>query len=407
MKLRYQAYDASGRSVADVIDAPNPEEATDLLRRQGLFVTTLTTGGGPRVVEHAQRRHVKSTRKLKHLAIFTRQLYVLATTGTPLVEALGALQRQAKDPSWSKVIGDLRQRVEEGAALSEAMAAHPDCFDVIYRSLVAAGETGGKFEPILDRLSRLVQKQVHARGTLIGALMYPSLLLFVASSVLVLMMAFVLPRFAGLFDTLDVPLPPTTQGLLYISDAIRGYWWAFIGGFVGLVLLVWLWSRTQQGRLTLDSLVLRLPLFGKVVRNFILARLVRLIGVLQDSYVPLLDVLDLARDAAGNAHYRRLMTRASESVTRGEPISTAFADNFLVDATVYEAIRSGESSGKLSEMLINMADFMDEENETVLRSLTSILEPVILIVLGLLVGFVALSMFLPLFDLTAMAGESG
>ncbi len=418
MKLAYQAYDKAGRSVTDTIEAPSMDEASEQLRRRGLYVTSLRQGHakGGRAADAASaeaaplRQGVRlrgNGKRLKNLAMFTRQLYVLACTGTPLTEALHALARQAKDPSWRRVIEDLALRVEEGSSLADAMGAHPDCFDHVYRSLVASGETGGKFEPIMDRLSQLVRRRLQMRSAVVGALVYPSLLLVVAGGVLGLMLMFVLPRFGALFETLDLPLPPTTQALLWISDAIRGYWWAMLGTVALTVGGAWAWSRTASGQLAIDTVLIRVPLLGAVVRSFIVARIIRLLGVLVDSYVPLLEALALTKAAAGNAVYRRLVADAEHAVTRGDPVSSAFSDAQLVNPTVYEAIRSGESSGKLSAMMLNMADFLDEENEVVLKALTSILEPIILIVLGVLVGLVALGMFLPLFDLTAQAGSGG
>jgi type II secretory pathway component PulF len=191
---------------------------------------------------------------------------------------------------------------------------------------------------------------------------------------------FVLPRFAGLFETLDVPLPPTTAALMWISNALRHYWWLIGAGVIGGVFGLVHYLRTEAGKATRDTVMIRLPILGPIVRNFIVARVIRLFGVLMDSYVPLLDVLALTRDAAGNGHYRALLTRAADAVEQGEPISAAFDDPALVTPSVAEAIRSGESTGRLSEMLLNMADFLDEENDVMLRALTSILEPIILIV---------------------------
>jgi type II secretory pathway component PulF len=406
MKLAYQAYDAAGQAVADTIDATSTSEASEQLRRQGLFVTRISEAIAAAADEQQRvsHRRMSGSRRLKNLAMFTRQLFVLLSTGTPVTEALGALKRQAKDARWQQIVGELQSAVEQGGSLSDAMADHPQAFDTIYRSLITAGETSGKFEPILERLSQLVRKRLQTRSAVSGALVYPALLLVVAGVVLSLMLVFVLPRFAELFKTLDMPLPPSTQVMMVISDTLRGYWWLILAGGVAIGFATRWWVRTPQGRDAFDSIVLRVPLLGPLVRSFIIARILRLLGVLTDSSVPLLDAIDLTKTTAGNVHYRRLMTNAEDTVTRGEPISSAFSDPTLVSPSVYEAIRSGESTGKLSVIMINMADFLDEENETLLKTVTGLLEPLILIVLGVLVGLVALSMFLPLFDLTAQAG---
>jgi type IV pilus assembly protein PilC len=283
------------------------------------------------------------------------------------------------------------------------MADHPRAFDAVARSLISAGESGGSFAVMLDRLAVLSRKQLHVRSAIVGAMIYPSLLIVVAISVLSLMLLFVLPRFAGLFETLDVELPPMTLILMACSDFLRSYWWALPLALGGAVFGMRSWLRTDGGRRTLDALMLKLPAVGSIVRSFAVARIARVLGVLLAGKVPLLEALGLARQTVSNFRYVELVTRAEEAVTRGSNVSTVFASTDLVSPALCEAIRAGEQSGQMGPLLLNIADFLDEENEVVVKSLTSILEPIILIVLGVVVGLVALSMFLPLFDLTAAA----
>jgi len=407
MNYTYQAYDASGKTQSGSIAAHTPADARSALRERGLFVTKLDQGGGRagRAGGGGLKLPMGRGKRLKQLAMTTRQLQVLITTGTPIADALVALERQAKDDDWRRTLGAIRQRVEQGDALSDAMAEHPKHFDVIYRALIAAGESGGKLPEMLDRLSRMLVKQVQVRSSILGAMMYPAILITVAFSVLVTMIVFVLPRFTGMFKTLDVPMPPTTVLLLAISSLLRNYWWAVLIlaalGAVGLVL----WLKTERGQQTRDTLMIRTPPLAKLVRSLITARLARLLGVLMSGHVPLMEALELTRQAAGNRHYAALIGVAARHVEHGDSMSIAFADDSLIDPAVFEAIRNGEASGQTAQLLLMMSDFMDEENDTVIRSLTSILEPVILIVLGAIIGLVAVSMFLPLFDLTAMAGS--
>lgn len=407
MRLAYEAYDKAGRAVRDTLEASGLQEAAEQLRRQGLFVTRLSEAGSAGGSGNAAVAAPSSGRlrnKARHLAMFTRQLYVLASTGTPMVQALEALERQAKDARWRQVVADLRRRVEEGASLSEAMERRPDCFDAVYRSLVAAGESSGEFAAMLDRLAQLVRKQAQMRSTLIGAMVYPALLLSVSAIVLTVMFIFVLPRFAGLFQTLDVPLPAGTRVMIALGEALRSYGWVALLAAVGGGWALHSWLRTDQGRQWLDTLLVDAPGIGKVTRGLCTARTARLLGTLIQSRVPLLEALALTRQAAGNIHYERLIDRAEEAVSRGEPISAVFADERLISPSVYEAVRSGEATGQIGPLLLNVASFLEEENEVLLRSLTSLLEPLILIGLGVVVGLVAMSMFLPLFDLTASAG---
>ncbi len=405
MKFAYDAITGTGAKVHDVTDARDAADAGDALRRQGLYVTSIrpATDGdvaGPGPAGRARG----GGRRLRNVAMFTRQLHVLVLTGTPLAEAITALERQATEPAWRATLAGVRGRVEEGSSLSLALAAHPDQFDAVCCGLVAAGESGGNLDAMLDRLALLTRKQLHARGAVMGAMIYPALLVVVAVGVLLTLLLFVLPRFTMLFKTLDTPLPPTTQMLMALSNALTAYWWAIpfvvVGGGVGGHL----WLRSAGGRRAAESAVLRLPRVGPITRNFATARLTRLLGILVAGKVPLLEALQLTRDSMPHHKYAALLARATDLVTRGEPLATAFGDADLIAPNVQEAVRSGERSGQLGQLLNTVADFLDEENEVVLRSLTSILEPMILVVLGVVVGFIAISMFMPLFDLTAATG---
>ena len=255
MKFSYQAFDANGKAVTGSTEAADATEAMDTLRRQGLYVTSVEAAAAAAGAAAARsggaggrRGGMGRRRQLKNLAMFTRQLSVLMTSGTPLVQALGSLERQAADKGWRQVVASLRVKVEEGATLSQAMEARPDVFDPVCRSLIAAGESGGSFDTMLDRLATLTRRQLHVRNAVTGALIYPALLIFVAFGVLATMLLFVLPRFAGLFDTLDVALPPTTKMLMTLSDLLRSDWWTvprggLLAGFGGHA-----WLNTAGGR---------------------------------------------------------------------------------------------------------------------------------------------------------------
>lgn len=401
MKLAYEAYDKSGKVIYDTIDATGKHEAADTLSRKGLFVTRIHRDESESPKNSASRRtKSRKTKRIRHMAIFARQLYVLISSGTRIVEALKALELQTTDSEWRAVIADIRQQVEDGNTLSEATASHPQYFDLISQKLIAAGESTGKLPAMLDRVALLAHKQIQVRRTITGALVYPTLLIFVSITVLTLMLLFVLPRFVDMFETLQVPLPPTTQMLLDLSEFLTSYWWLLL-----LIMFVSgtgfkIWLGSVAGKRTIDKAVLKLPYLGRVMRSFATARIARLMGIMLDSHMPLLDVLRLIRETTSNICYVALVARSEELVTQGETISAAFSETDLISPSVCQMVRSGEQSGQVAPLMTNVAELMDEENEVVIRSLASILEPVILILLGLLVGFVTLSMFIPLFDLT-------
>ncbi len=411
MKLAYRAYEKTGREVADVIEAPSAAEAAERLRHEELFVAEIAPA--EEAPEKAGRRRAGPrrlrlpggrTRRLRNLAMFTRQLYVLMRAGTPLAEGLRALERQARDPAWREVIADVCSHLERGISLAKAMEVRPDYFDAVYRNMIQAGESAGKLTTVLDRLAQLIRKRLHVRRTVRGAMIYPSLLVVVSLTVITVMMLTVIPRFADLFEALDVPLPPTTAMLIGFSEKLQSYWVVALAIVVGAGAGARFLLRTRKGRRLKDTLALRLPYIGGLARSFATAQIARLLAVLLDSHLPVLEALRLTRNAVPNVHYVELLGRAEQAVSRGKPISSAFRHSDLIVSSVYETTRSGEQSGQVAPLLLDLADFLDEENETALKGLISILEPSILIFMGVVVGFVALSIFTPLFDATGMVG---
>ena len=406
MKLAYKGFNRAGQPVSDTLEARDVADGTEGLRRQGVYVTEIREAGtaDSATPQKAGSSALGKGKRLKSVSMFLRQMHVLVATGTPLAESLSTLERQTSDVKFKSVLVDVRSKVEQGSSLSLAMEAHPNYFNAVCRGLVAAGESGGQLDAMLERLSVLTRKQVHVRSSVIGAMIYPALLTVVAVVVLMTLLSFVLPRFAALFASLDTPLPPTTKFLMMLSNIVRTYWWAFPFVLGGGAFIAWTFLKTPAGRKKLDWLFITVPQFGPIVRSFETAKVTRLLGILLQGRVPLLDALALTRDASGNFYYANMLARAENAITRGDSLAGALGDPKLVAPSVSEAVRSGEKSGQLGPLLTTLADFLDEENEVTLRSLTSIIEPIILIILGVLVGFIALSMFMPLFDLTAATG---
>jgi len=402
MKLAYKAYDDLGTITTGVLEADDPMVAAELLRRKGLYLAEATKSVETATSRVPRRKGLSRGQKLKNLTWFSRQLYVLVSSGTQLIDAIQAVERQARAGPWRDAIGRLRTRLEEGASLSEAMESQSQIFDPIYRNLVAAGESSGRLVEMFDRLATLKQKDLKVRNSVVGAMVYPCMLAGIGILVFSMLLVFVVPRFAVLFKTLDVPLPSSTQALVSVSAVFRGYWWAAILLLTAVVTAVAFYLRTPKGRYSRDSFVLKLPCIGKVAKSFSTARIVCLLGVLMQARIPILEALKLVRGAAGNVRYRDLVSKAEEYVSRGDGMSPAFSDPALINPSVYEAIRGGEDSGELDRLLLNVSAFLDEENDVIIRSLTSIIEPVILVAMGLLVGLISVSMFMPLFDLTSM-----
>lgn len=404
MKLLYKAYDKQGNVVVDHIEAANADDARERLRKDGLFVSALSENNVRAEVAPVTAAKGGRGARLRRVAIWTRQLAVLVRTGTPLAAAMTSIERQVAAGPWRDILSDVRRRVEEGQALSDAMGEHFTSFDDVSRSLVAAGESSGLLGEMLERVSSITRQQLKTRRTIVGALVYPTLLLAVGFAVTLSMLLFVMPRFSKLFDSLGMPLPPVTEALMQVSVLLRSSWWI---GLIALAVAV-IGSRfalsSPSGRRATDAFVVRVPVVGRIVRSLATARIARLLGVLLESHVPMLESIELTRRASTNSLYADLMGDAETAATRGEPISGVFSRSHLISPSVSEAMHHGEKNGQIGPILSDMADFLDDENEAVVRSAMSILEPVILVVLGVVVGFIALSLFVPLFDMTSMAG---
>lgn len=405
MKLSYAGYDLAGKEVAGLIEAPGVAEASEQLRKQGVFVTAVSERAAAGAPLGASRTgSTRRGRRPRDLVAFFRQLSILVGTHTPLVQALAAIERQTPEGAWRTTIEDLRRRVEEGSSLSDAMAAHEGKFDAICRSMVAAGESGGRLDIMLRGLSAMTRQQYHVRRSIIGAMVYPVVLVGVSLGVLVITLFFVLPQFEGLFQTLQAPLPPTTKLLIAISTTTKAYWWAAllaVAGGVGLAL----WMLAAPGpRRAVDRFLVGAPRLGPIMRSFATARIARILGVLLDARIPMLDAVKLAREGTSNSCYAELLDRAESAISRGESLADVLSHSGLVVSSICEALSSGERSGQLGPVLVQVADFLDEDNEVLVKSLMSVIEPVILSLLGVIIGFVAVSMFLPLFDLTSLGG---
>ncbi len=341
MRLTYEAIDETGKEVTDEIEAISGADATETLLGLGLTVTTISEARRGPVATNSSHKVRGQPRRLKNLSLMARQLAVLIRTGTPLADALGAIARQLPDGPWRNVLSDVHEQVEGGSTLSEAMRRYPACFNDICTSLVAAGESSGQLEALLDRLALLTRQQLKVQRTLMSAMIYPLLLMIVGLCVVAVMVVFVLPRFSDLFVSLDAPLPPSTELLMAAADFLRGRWWMILIGLVAVAVASKIALSRPAGRRGLDRALVRLPGCGHVVRSLLTARFARVLGVLLESRVPLLEALELVRRSTGNILYTDLLGRAHEAVVRGESLSAVLATSPLISPYLSEAIRHG------------------------------------------------------------------
>lgn len=405
MNLTYEAIDGSGRAVRDLLQADTVKAAVEQLRQRGLMVTHIETASEQeveRAVRQAQAQTYNVRLPLKQLVVLTRQMAMLLTSGSAVVSALAAVARQLKHPEHARLIQQIKQDLEEGATLAEALRRWPATFDATYCAVVAAGESSATLPAMFDRLAKIVRGRRAMRNKVIGALAYPALLLVFCTVTLGIMLFFVLPRFGEMFATVGVPLPTFTRAMLGLADSLQTYWpvlplgAALLGGTVVFLLL------HQAGRQWTANVQIRIPLIGRVMSGLIQGHVFRTLGMLLEARVSLLDALDLSRAATKNNQFQGLFGLMEDAVAAGNTLSDALESSRLIDPAVCQAVRTGEESGNLGGALSYAADVLDEDNVELVNAVTRLLEPIILIVMGLIVGVVAVSLFLPLFDMTSM-----
>ncbi len=392
---KYQGTSRSGGSVSGTMTASNKTELASLLKRQQITATKMTEKG-----KEFNMPQFGGSVKAKELAIFTRQFSVMIDAGLPLVQCLEILAGQQENKLFQKVLVGTRGQVEGGATLSAAMRSSPKVFDALYVNMVEAGETGGILDTILQRLSTYIEKNVKLQRAVKSALVYPVGVLTVAGGVIILLLWKVVPIFATLFAGLGVDLPLPTKIVIAMSN--------FIGSIFGLLILVAfggalfglkVWYGTPQGRFVLDTIVLKLPVLGILMRKIAVARFTRTLGTLISSGVPILEGLDITAKTAGNAVVERALQKVRRSLEEGKSLTEPLKESEVFPGMVTQMIAVGEQTGAMDAMLQKIADFYEEEVDAAVKDLLTALEPVMIVFLGVVVGGVVISMYLPLFSL--------
>lgn len=410
MILTYDAIDAGGRSTTDFVEAPNVREAVDQLRRKGLYVKKIaesrkgpSTGQGTSGIRGASRLNPRVSPRipLKLLVQITRQLAMLLRAGSGLVPALSAIQRQLTNPHHTQLLNSVVNDLEDGMNLTETLRKHPRSFDAVYCAIVAAGEASGTLTEIFERLSVIVSKRRILRKKILGALAYPALLTAMCLQIMLVLLFFVLPRFNAMFVQLGVQTPATTRALLKTSEILSSYWPVLLViAVAGAAATAWALT-SEAGRQWISNIQLSIPLVGKLRSRLIQGQIFRTMGMLLESRVDVLDTLDLVRQSTRNGRFQKLFNSLQEAVTAGGRLSTAFESSTIVEPYVCQAIHTGEDSGSLGASMSFCADMLDEANEELITVVTKLIEPLILIVMGFVVGGVAISLFVPLFDMTS------
>jgi len=397
----YQALDRSGALVAGVIQADNQESGAERVRALGLFPTAVAPARDQRrseVAAAANGARLAGRVSRVDVVLFTRQLADLVEAGLPLDRALTVLQRQTDSASLRARVVKIQEEVRGGKSLSDALAQFPREFPDLFVNMVHAGESTGQLGQVLERLASYLEREMTRKAQLLSALTYPSVLILVAVSAITFLLTFVIPRLSSVFEELGRALPLPTVILLAVVGFIINYWPFLIAGLVVGVLAVRQLLATPAGRAVFDSWTMQVPLLGKLQRRIVSSRFVRSLGTMLSGGVPILDSLEISRDAVGNVSAVRAVDRVREAIRQGESLADAMAatDFFLPVAVHMAAV--GEETGRLPAMLIRTADSLDFEIDSQIRRLVTLVEPLIVLLMGAFVGFVVLSILLPVFE---------
>lgn len=400
----YQARDSSGKIVSGIQDALNEDNAVTSLMSRGLMVLSLQQ-------KAAASRSRKKTWTVKEtdLVLFTRQLSTMVEAGISLVQALTALYEQCdakKQKNLRQIISDVTTRVQGGETFHESIAKHPRVFDRLFVSMVKAGEHGGLLAEILDRLAGFLEASARLKKKIKSAMTYPVIVICIAMAITTFLLVKVVPIFGEIFKDFGAKLPAPTQFLIDVSDFMRGEWYFLLLGIGGVFFGIRYFLRSKRGKQIADRWKLKLPIFGPLMHKICMSRFARTFAQLIRSGVPILEVLDIVAGASGNHVVETSLKGVSEDVEKGDNLSVALSKKPIFPPMMLRMVSAGEATGKIDTMLEKMADFWDEEVEAMLDALTSLIEPLLIVFLGVIVGGIVIAMFLPIFKLNEVVSQS-
>lgn len=392
----YTAIDpASGRTVKSSIEAESEGGAAAKLRDQSLHVAEIrATKGKSKGIGGAPKKA-----KPKSLVVFSRQFATMIDAGIPILRCLDILQGQTKDPALKHAVEVVTVDVKGGLTLNEAMLKHPGVFSKLYVNMIKAAELGGILDLILERLSGFLEYEAEIRGKIKSAMTYPVLVLGFSQIMLFALFTFVLPKFKEIFAGMNAEMPPITKFLFGIGDFMQAYWWLILLALGGFVFGLKQWGRSPRGRYQLDFLKLRVPIIGELALKMSVARFSRTFGTLINSGVPMMRALEIVGETLGNVVLASAMETTRASLREGNKLSVPLTNCGLFPTMVTTMIDIGEESGRLPEMLVKVGEFYDQEVESTVKGLTSMIEPMLIIFLGVVVGFIAISIMVPMFKL--------
>ncbi|MBA4031142.1 MAG: pilus assembly protein PilC [Planctomyces sp.] len=408
----YEAMDNKGMEVKDTIEAATEQEAQSKIRERGFYVTKISEKGRTKKKKDANASKdgkKKPTKKkgtftiggvgAKQLCTFTRQLSTLQDAGLPILRSLRILEVQAKPGALKNSLMGVIEDIESGSTLSEAMGKQPKAFDNLYVNMVKAGEAGGALEVILQRLAEFKERQQSLKRKVQGAMIYPAAVITVATLIVGFIMYWIIPKFKKIFDDFGTKLPMMTEVLIGTSSAVVNYWYLGPVIPISIWLLIKIIKKNKTGAFVVDWLSLRIPMLGLILKKSIVARTCRTLGTLVASGVPILEALAITRDTAGNAVFVKAFEHVNAAIREGESMAVPMRETKIYDEIVVNMVDVGEETGALDNMLYKVADVYDEEVGVLVEGLINMLEPLMVVVLGLIVGFIVIALFMPLIQL--------
>ena len=411
-RYSFEVMDAKGVKGRREVDADSIDEAKARIRQMNLFPTKVKELSG-RKASTSTSGSASGKRKMiiggvnhKQLTQFTTQLATLQNAGLPIVRSLKILGGQMKPSKLKYQVEDVADDVEGGNTFSDALAKHPKTFDTLYVSMVRAGEAGGVLDTILNRLADFMEKSLRLRKQVAGASIYPITVIIVATLIMAAIMVFVIPSFKAMFDDMGLPLPVVTQVLMGVANFVGAFWWLIPVIPIAIILALKGIAASPAGRLFLDRMKLKVPVLGKIIKMSAISRFTRTLGTLIASGVPILEALDIVKFAVGNLVVTKAIEDVHGSIKEGESIADPLRASGVFDEILVNMIEVGEETGELDKMLLKIADNYDMEVDITVESMTSLLEPLLIVSMGIAVGFIVISLFMPLISLIETMGQS-
>ncbi len=401
-KFAWKGRSRTGQTVEGIELADNRDAAIQALRRKNIQVSSVKEMG--REIPIMRRLKLPVGVPQKRLAIFTRQFSVMLDAGLPLVQCLEILGGQEENPTFAEIINTVRQDVEQGASLADSMRKHPKAFDNLFVNMVAAGEAGGILDIILQRLSTYIEKSVKLKSQVKSAMIYPVAVISIAVIVVWIILRFVIPVFGQLFAGVGSELPFLTRVVVGASNIVATYSVFLFAILAAAIIALMRWHKTHRGRRVIDGLILRAPIVGMLVRKIAIARFCRTLATLTASGVPILDGLEITATTAGNAIVEDAIMAVRKAVEEGKTISEPLAHTKVFPQMVVQMINVGEQTGALDQMLAKIADFYEDEVDTAVAGMMKLIEPILIAVLGAIIGVIVTAMYLPLYSILTQIG---